>query len=80
MTQAFSPLIRLKKESDFKRGSGKQEAFNKIKDYLMKHPILLPPSRNKNMKLHIVVSDSTIGSMLAQEDENSVESAIYYLS
>jgi len=32
------------------------------------------------MKLYITASDNTIGSVLAQEDENGVESAIYYLS
>jgi len=32
------------------------------------------------MKLCISASDSMIGSMLAQEDENGVERAIYYLS
>jgi len=32
------------------------------------------------MKLYISATDSTIGSMLAQEDENGVERAIYYLS
>jgi hypothetical protein len=32
------------------------------------------------MKLYISASDSTLGSMLAQEDENGNEKAIYYLS
>ena len=32
------------------------------------------------MKLYIAPSDNTIGSMLAQEDENGVERAFYYLS
>src|SRR3954463_12614775 len=32
------------------------------------------------MKLYIAASGSTIGSMLAQEDDNGVERAIYYLS
>ena len=40
----------------------------------------MPPIRNKEMKLYISASDTTIGSMLAQEDENGVEKAIYYLS
>jgi len=40
-------------------------------------PILLPSTRNKNMKLFISAYDSTIGSMLAQEDGNGVERAIY---
>src|SRR4051812_49222330 len=34
----------------------------------------------KSMKLYIVASGSTIGSMLAQEDDNGVERAIYYLT
>jgi len=32
------------------------------------------------MKLYIAASEYTIGSMLAQQDENGVERAIYYLS
>ena len=32
------------------------------------------------MKLYISSFDTTLGSMLAQEDENGVERAIYYLS
>ncbi|MCH86304.1 hypothetical protein A2U01_0007158, partial [Trifolium medium] len=57
-----------------------QKAFDEIKDYLLKPPILMPPIRNKFMKLYISASDSTVGSMLAQEDENGDEKAIYYLS
>ncbi|XP_050895612.1 uncharacterized protein LOC127102258 [Lathyrus oleraceus] len=78
--KSFSPLLRLNKDNDFIWGSEQQEAFDNIKQYLMKPPILLPPSRNRSMKLYIVASDSTIGNMLAQEDHNGVESAIYYLS
>jgi hypothetical protein len=40
----------------------------------------MPPIRNKFMKLYISASDLTLGSMLAQEDENGDEKAIYYLS
>lgn len=32
------------------------------------------------MRLYISTSDVTIRSMLAQEDENGIERAIYYLS
>lgn len=46
----------------------------------MKPPVFLPPSRNRSMKLYVATSDLTIGSMLAQEDDNGVERAIYYLS
>ena len=50
-----------------------------MKEYLTKPPILLPPSMNKNMRLYIAASESTIGSMLAQEDDSGVERPIYYL-
>jgi ribonuclease HI len=78
--QPFSPLLRLKKESTFTWGQDQQQAFDEIKSYLSKPPMLMPPIRNKFMKLYISASDSTLGSMLAQEDENGEERAIYYLS
>ncbi|WJX67949.1 hypothetical protein P8452_52368 [Trifolium repens] len=78
--QAFSPLLRLKKDDPFKWSEEHQKAFDDIKDYLIKPPVLMPPSRNKAMKLYIATSDKTIGSMLAQEDDNGIENAVYYLS
>ena len=76
----FLPLLRLKKEDVFKWEPKHQKAFDDIKAYLMNPPILLHPLRDKVMKLYIAASDNTIGSMLAQEGENGVERAIYYLS
>jgi hypothetical protein len=70
----------VKKEDSFYWGQEHQQAFDAIKSYLIKPMILLPPVRNKNMKLYISASDSTIASMLAQEDKSGVERAIYYLS
>ena len=78
--KVFSPLLKIKKESDFHWGPEQQEAFDTIKGFLIKPPILLPPSRRKHMSLYIVASDTTIGSMLAQEDINGVERPIYYFS
>ncbi|CAJ2645601.1 unnamed protein product [Trifolium pratense] len=78
--QPFYPLLRLKKDDAFEWGTKQQKAFDEIKAYLSKPPTLMPPIRNKAMKLYIAASDATIGSMLAQEDENGVEKAIYYLS
>lgn len=46
----------------------------------MKPPILSPLVRNRCMRLYISASDLTIGSMLAQKDDNGDERAIYYLS
>ena len=41
------------------------------------HPLILtPPCGKKPMRLYISASKLTIGSMLAQEDDNGVERAI----
>ncbi|KAK2402401.1 hypothetical protein QL285_051924 [Trifolium repens] len=76
----FSPLLKLKKDEVFNWGIEQQKAFDDIKAYLSNPPTLMPPIRSKEMKLYISASDTTIGSMLAQEDENGVEKTIYYLS
>ncbi|XP_050890198.1 uncharacterized protein LOC127095564 [Lathyrus oleraceus] len=78
-TQAFSPLLRLK-QGKFEWNDEHQKAFDKIKHYLTNPPILAPPCGKKPMRLYISASDTTIGSMLAQENEDGVERDIYYLS
>jgi len=78
--EAFLPLLRLKKEDVFKWEPQNQKAFEQIKAYLMNPPVLLHPLRNKLIKLYIAASNNTIGSMLAQEDENCVKRVIYYRS
>lgn len=46
----------------------------------MNPQILSPLVRNKCTRLYISTSDSTIGSMLEQKDDNGVKRSIYYLS
>lgn len=69
----------LKKEEGFRLGPEHQQSFDEINKYLSKSPTSLPLTRNKAMKLYVSASNSTIGSMLAQEDDDGIESAIYYL-
>ncbi|XP_058788284.1 uncharacterized protein LOC131662499 [Vicia villosa] len=78
-TKAFSPLLRLKNE-DFIWQSQHQEDFDKIKEYLTKPLVLAPHVRSRPMRLYIAASESTIGSMLVQENDNGVERPVYYLS
>lgn len=79
-TQAFTPLLRLKKEDVFKWEPEHQKAFDDIKSYLVNPPLLSPLLKDKKMKLYIATPENTMGSMLSQEDENGVERAIYYIS
>lgn len=57
-----------------------QKVFDEIKEYFENPHILSPPVRSMCIRLYIFASDLTIGSMLAQEDDNGIERAIYYLS
>ncbi|XP_004289212.1 PREDICTED: uncharacterized protein LOC101314226 [Fragaria vesca subsp. vesca] len=57
-----------------------QAAFDRIKDYLTNPPVLIPPREGTPLKLYIAATDLSIGGLLAQDDENGVEHAVYYLS
>ena len=58
-----------------------QEAFEKIKNYLMKPPILVPPVPEKSLLLYLTTTNTTMGALLAQYlKETRKENAIYYIS
>ena len=55
-----------------------QCAFEKIKDYLLSPPVLVPPIPRRPLLLYFSVSDMALGCMLAQLDDSGKERAIYY--
>nr|XP_016442432.1 PREDICTED: uncharacterized protein LOC107767847 [Nicotiana tabacum] len=58
-----------------------QKAFDKIKEYLSKPPMLVPPKPGRPLLLYIFVLDGAFGCILGQHDETGrKEQAIYYLS
>ena len=58
-----------------------QKAFEKIKDYLLNPPILVPPKLGVSLILYLVVQEMSMGCMLGQQDESATrEKAIYYVS
>ena len=76
------PLFRLlKKEFPMVWNEQCQEAFEKIKSYLMKPPILVPPVPKKTLLLYLTTTDTAMGALLAQYlEESRKENAIYYIS
>ncbi|KAL1364401.1 hypothetical protein AAHE18_03G215500 [Arachis hypogaea] len=78
-TRVFAPLVKLKNDSQFEWRDERQQAFDSIKAYLSKAPIMANVRPHKPLKLYIVASTNTIGCMLAQDDENGHERVIYYL-
>ncbi|GKV39527.1 hypothetical protein SLEP1_g47285 [Rubroshorea leprosula] len=79
-TRVFSPLLKLKSEVDFKWEKHHQTAFEEIKHYLSKPPVLVPPLRGKPLILYISAADESVGCLLAQENSKKQEQAVYYLS
>ncbi|GKV11259.1 hypothetical protein SLEP1_g22525 [Rubroshorea leprosula] len=67
-------------DADFKWERQHQAAFDAIKEYLSKPPVLVPPVKNKPLLLYIFAADESIGCLLAQENNNKQEQAVYYLS
>ena len=58
-----------------------QKAFEKIKNYLIKSPILVPPIPEKPLFLYLTNTDTAIGALLVQYlKETRKENAIYYIS
>ena len=60
------PLFRLlKKEVPIVWNEQCQEAFEKIKNYLIKPPILVPPVAEKPLLLYLITMDIVMGALLA---------------
>ena len=51
-----------------------------IKEYLTRPLVLTPPIKNKALKLYISTTEGSIGSLLAQDNEEGKEQAVYYPS
>ena len=57
-----------------------QKALETIKDYLLNSPVQIPSEPEKSVLLYLLVIEDVIGSMLAQENDDKNERAVYYLS
>jgi hypothetical protein len=58
-----------------------EEAFEKIKQYLLNPPLLVPPVLERPLILYLTVTETTMGCVLGQHDETGrKERVIYYLS
>ncbi len=68
----------LKEDGPAVWGQAQQEAFDIIKNKLATEPIRAHPDFNKSFKLYIDASDTGLGAVLAQDDEEGRERVIAY--
>jgi ribonuclease HI len=82
LTVTCEPLIKLvRKDVKIKWTEDCQKAFDKIKEYLLNPPILVPPTPGHPLILYLTVQEASMGCMLGKQDETGKkEQAIYYLS
>ncbi|XP_070022387.1 uncharacterized protein [Nicotiana sylvestris] len=76
--QPFSRLM--KKGFHFKWDQTCTNAFESIKSYLMKPPILAAHKLGKPLILYISAQERSVGALLAQENSEGKENSLYYLS
>ncbi|XP_057951042.1 uncharacterized protein LOC131145881 [Malania oleifera] len=82
LTTTCEPIFKLlRKNSPVKWNEECQVAFEKIKEYLLNPPVLVPPVPGRPLILYLAISENSMGCLLGQHDETGrKEKAIYYLS
>ncbi|KAL0552168.1 hypothetical protein IC582_011265 [Cucumis melo] len=76
--QPFQRLMR--KDAVFDWDQSCQNAFDSIKKYLLNPPVLSAPATGKPLILYIAAQETSLGALLAQENDKGKECALYYLS
>ena len=61
-------------------GDACQQAFEEIKQYLTQPPVLTAPVSGKPFLIYVRAMDHSVGALLAQNNDQGHEQAIYYLS
>ena len=57
-----------------------QKAFEDIKEYLTKPPVLVAPVSGKPFLLYVPTMNHSLGALLVQKNDESFKQAVYYLS
>jgi hypothetical protein len=75
----FMDLVKIKANEEFRWGAEQQRAFEEIKEYLARPPVLVPPQRDRPFYIYLSVGDTSIASVVVQVYD-SKEKVVFYLS
>jgi hypothetical protein len=71
-------LVRIKADEEFCWGAEQQRAFNEIKEYLARPPVLVPPQQDRPFYIYLSVGDTSIASVMVQVYDRK-EKVVFYL-
>ena len=82
MTAKCDPIFKMLRKHNFGEWDEEcQVAFDKVKEYLINPPVLVPPVQGKPLILYLTVHEKSMGCGLGDHDETGrKEQAIYYLN
>ncbi|KAK1617589.1 hypothetical protein QYE76_023106 [Lolium multiflorum] len=64
--EPFMGLVKIKPDEEFRWGAEQQQAFDDIKEYLTKPPVLVPPRQDMPFYIYLSVADTSIASVVVQ--------------
>jgi hypothetical protein len=64
--EPFMELVKIKANDEFHWGAKQQRAFEEIKEYLSKPPVLVPPQQDRPFYVYLSVGDTSIASVVIQ--------------
>ncbi|KAK1695517.1 hypothetical protein QYE76_012214 [Lolium multiflorum] len=77
--EPFMGLVKIKSDEEFRWGAEQQQAFDNIKEYLTKPPVLVPPRQDRPFYIYLSVADTSIASVVVQVYDG-LEKVVFYLS
>jgi hypothetical protein len=77
--EPFMELVKIKSNEEFRWGAEQQRAFEEIKEYLSKPPVLVPPQQDRPFYVYLSVGDTSIASVVIQVHDNK-ERVVFYFS
>jgi hypothetical protein len=77
--EPFMELVKIKANDEFRWGAEQQQAFEEIKEYLSKPPVLVPPQQDRPFYVYLSVDDTSIASVVIQVHDGK-ERVVFYLS
>jgi hypothetical protein len=77
--EPFMDLVKIKTDEVFRWGAEQQWAFEEIKEYLTRPPVLVPPQQDRPFYIYLSVEDTSIASVVVQVYDDK-EKVVFYLS